>query len=336
MACPELATLACGQAINVTDVWWTDSDFDSQCSIAATWDGGDFSLEVSVPAGRRFYVDAYVSYYQCFSFDCSGQVPDIDLFMYNRDDCVDWSNQTCIDASTQFDLETEHVGGWFTSDGGPYQISVDEYWGIFGDYDFYDAFVRLSCPVACNPTVAQPISCSSDFLNQPVGTTDVLDYYACGDPFDHLWQDRPETIYSFTPQGTGTVRFRLAGLTHDFDIYVLDNLCDQIACIDSSTRASVTDDVVEFDAVLGHTYYIVIEAFDSNAVAQGGNYDLSDGRRSVPSGCPRDLQPARRRLRRPHRRGDVLLRRRRRRLDRERRGLRRRGPGRAPRRPGGL
>ena len=52
-----------------------------------------------------------------------------------------------------------------------------------------------------------------------------LSYYACGTPYPSVRQDGPESIYAFSPQRTGSVTFKLSGMTSDHDLYVLEDAC---------------------------------------------------------------------------------------------------------------
>jgi hypothetical protein len=275
-ACPGV-DLRCGDAGYIT-VW--EEDNDDQCSSWASWTypGADLSFEAWAPAGQQVYVDARLDSWRYWYY----WEPDVDLFVYDRTTCTDWGNiSTCLTASWELGFATEHVT--FLSDGGIYHAVVDEFYGWdYGIVD-YDIYIQMGCAKPCNPAIAQQIYCSTVFDNQPVGASDVLDYYVCGDPYDHLIQDRPETIYSFVPQQTGWVTFNLTDMSADFDIYILEGACDQDECIASSTWHDTLDDSIDFYAQANTTYYIVIEAFWGY-----GTYDLSFDDGMGIGGCPED------------------------------------------------
>jgi MYXO-CTERM domain-containing protein len=167
----------------------------------------------------------------------------------------------------------------FISDGGDYYITVDGGNGANGTY----YWLGVGCPEDCQANdVYTEITCSDDILNLSANQgSNVLDYYQCGDPYPYLTQPNKEYIFTFTPQATGSVTFVIDNLTDDFDLYVLEDLCSQSACIGSSTAASTTDDEVTFSAVAGTTYYIVVESYTGS-----GAFDLHFDEGTV--GCPED------------------------------------------------
>ncbi len=165
------------------------------------------------------------------------------------------------------------------SDGGDYYITVDG-----GNGANSKAFVlNVACPEDCQANdVYSEITCSDDIIGLSANQgSDVLDYYQCGDPYPYLTQTNKEYIFSFTPQQSGSVTFIIDNLTDDFDLYVLEDLCSQSACIASSTDASTFSDTVTFSAVAGTTYYIVVESWDGT-----GTFDLHFDEGTV--GCPED------------------------------------------------
>jgi len=280
--------IACGEGYLFTGLSVAGNRWNDECgSGGVAYPGPDVEAELDVPAGQVAYLQTLVLPSWITPPNASPG-PDVDLFVYAQDTCSDWSSVgACVNYSANFGTPDTVK---FDSDGGTYFGVLDEVFGAWGGYNKFDASLSLYCPEACDPAtdVTQQVSCSTSFTNQPVGSTDVLDYYECGTPYGNLPQTQPETIYSFTPQQTGDVTFHVANMTHDFDIYVLDNLCDQQACVASSTNEAVYDDVVTFSAQAGHTYYIVIEAFDPSAVTQGGHYDLSFDDGGGTGGCAED------------------------------------------------
>ncbi len=73
-----------------------------------------------------------------------------------------------------------------------------------------------------------------------------------------------EHIYRFSPLSSGLVTFILDvvddGVTtpDDFDLYLLSSACEADHCV--AHESTLDDEILQFDAIVGTTYYIAIEA----------------------------------------------------------------------------
>ncbi|MCB9689963.1 MAG: thrombospondin type 3 repeat-containing protein, partial [Alphaproteobacteria bacterium] len=230
---------------------------------AGSWSGSDMVYELTPPAGRHVFLDVKM-------VDTTQN--NLDVFVV-ADTC---SGGTCADFSTLGGSSTEHVD-WI-ADGSTYYAWVDRSSGSIYDFD-----IQFGCPRACDPIteVAGDLSCSSDIHDDTLtGTSDALDYYECGAPYGNVLQRAPEKIYRFEATSTGRVTFQVDNMTTDHDIYVLGDTCHQDECLTGSTQTTANDQV-QFDAVAGNTYYLVVESFGGP-----GEYDLHF--RANTPGCPED------------------------------------------------
>ncbi len=123
---------------------------------------------------------------------------------------------------------------------------------------------------ACQPlcTPAFELSCtgtsSDDFNNGWPGSTNAITSYSC----NGFTYDGPEYAYSFTADADGPVTVQLTGETAETDLLVLEDNgsgCNPATCLDWDF------DTVTFDAVAGHTYYFVVDGFESAE----GDYTIS-------------------------------------------------------------
>ena len=274
--------LECNRTYNIgSDCLLSDASSYGACG--SGYLGDDLSYSIRPPAGQMVFAQ--------FSY-LHDPLMDVDLIVTEDDNCG--TGASCI-ASVDGDLNDYQLsdgstitlaeGGtdFFQSSGNTYYVTIDERLDQVCDFYDYDVSVTIGCTEACDPDVdvSRPISCSTDIPGTTASARNTLDAYVCGEPYGHLPQPNPERIYSFVPQTTGKVVFKLDNMTTDQDLYVLENSCDPSSCIASSTRASVDTDEVEFDAEAGRSYYIVVESFGG-----AGSYDLSFD--DVAGGCNED------------------------------------------------
>lgn len=109
----------------------------------------------------------------------------------------------------------------------------------------------------CQPAYAATCGTVHTHNNSGPGSTDRIDSYDCSN-----WEESgPEYTYAFTTAQTGPVRASLSGIYPgcDLDLFVLDGqadlVCDAARCITSGNNA------VEWEAVAGHTYYVVVDGY---------------------------------------------------------------------------
>jgi hypothetical protein len=73
--------------------------------------------------------------------------------------------------------------------------------------------------------------------------------------------------YTWTPTVSGLVEVRVSGLSADLDLIVMQEVGDgcsqdsQASCIGFSARGGTIEEVLEFDAQAGETYYIIVDGF---------------------------------------------------------------------------
>lgn len=240
--------LVCNEIYQFASDCFSDASRYGACS-SLSYAGADDSFPFKPPAGQHAWL-------RLDSLD-DPQV-DLDLFLTRGDNCATTSTGlTCVDSSTGVSA-LERIDP-FDSLGGTYYVSIDDY---EGDWCGYEYVLTVGCSGTCAESdVARPITCSTDISDTTSGGTTKLGAYTCGTPTADLPQPNPERIYSFTPQASGEVTFRLSNLSVDQDIYVLESACDPRSCTRGSTRATTNNDEVTFTAELGKTYYIVVEAF---------------------------------------------------------------------------
>ncbi|HHO53144.1 MAG TPA: hypothetical protein ENK18_20285 [Deltaproteobacteria bacterium] len=268
--CASPDPISCNQKI----IWAPGNDCTSHESSYAcgggSYTGADHVYSITPPAGTEFYVDVFPEHSPVI------QPNDLDLFLQTGG-CG--AGATCLTADV---AGVDNHVSW-VADGSTYNISVDKPVPIFGSACMFDYSVQVGCPVPCNPVtdVVQQLTCSTDLIGVDSSAgTDIIDYYTCGAPFHHVLQRSREMVYEFTASTTGDVTVDLTNMTTDHDVYVLEDICDQSACIEGSTNESVSSDSVTFTAVAGTTYYIVVEAFGGT-----GTFDLSFDN---TAGCPED------------------------------------------------
>jgi uncharacterized protein (TIGR03382 family) len=264
--CWDDGTLACGEQVYDygTDEHYNDSEKYS-CS-NTKYTNYDRSYTFTPPAGTQ--VDISLSAYY------SWNTPDHRLIV-EQGACGQPPFGSCV-----YETPTGTGGNAsFISDGDPYYVTLD----AKGVYDYatdYGYWLQIACstppppPPVCEPTdVYGQISCSDDITGLETGVgvaSSVMDFYTCGVPHSELSQPNEEYIFTFSPQQSGSVTFVIDNLTQDFDLYVLEDLCEESACVASSTGASTGADQVTFNAQFGSTYYIIVESY------AGGTFETFD------------------------------------------------------------
>ena len=146
------------------------------------------------------------------------------------------------------------------------------------------AVVVVAAAAFCAPARAQchwsavylPMSCSIHQVRlMNVGTASALlggscptQCYTCGAPTGNETQTGPEEIFTFQCQMDGDVTLALRGQTCDFDFYVLGDTCNpSTGCLAGNTRRGSLDSELTFSCIVGHTYYVVVEAYGATADA---------------------------------------------------------------------
>jgi len=106
-------------------------------------------------------------------------------------------------------------------------------------------------------------------------TTDVMNFYPCNIGN----YDGPEVVYEWTATVTQTVEWKLpANLVHlnptdiNLDPIVLDG--DNTTCINTQCLAAGANSI-EFAAVSGHTYYLVVDGYDGSEGPYGAELDCN-------------------------------------------------------------
>jgi hypothetical protein len=145
--------------------------------------------------------------------------------------------------------------------GRTYYLSVDGRQGEVGEYR-----IRLECdeiPGPCNPAGA--LSCGDVLTgesNDQPGSTNAIDLYETCKILNPLDESGPEYAYEFIPSADTLVDVTLSnaagGTPH---VYVLEDRGDGCAADDCIEFGL---DSVQFDAVAGTTYYIVVEGFQGS------------------------------------------------------------------------
>jgi hypothetical protein len=143
-------------------------------------------------------------------------------------------------------------------------------------YDTSSSFNSVACD-------SSPSSDSTDPSTSTSSPTTVIDTYACA-----TMETGPEVAYQFVPATEGDVTFSLkaktpavdGGTEPDLDLIVLDGSCTtSAACMNAQRSGGGYDGItagsgqerVSFHALVGHTYYVVI---DGKAGAKG-DYTLT-------------------------------------------------------------
>jgi hypothetical protein len=246
--CASPLSIACNATSRQLTGGATDATNDrGSYPCGASYGGGDQVFEFTPPAGQRVYVDLDPN-------DSSGLTQNyLDLIVIDGA-C---GGGTCADSSTNSNENLEHTN--WVADGGTYYLWVDRDTSVLGSAA-REYRIQTGCPTTCDTAteIFEELSCSSDLVGQTTasGTTDVLEYYACGAPFPNTLQRAREKIYSFSPNVTGSVTFELDNMTTDHDIYVLEGSCDTSECLTGSTQALTANDSVTFTALSGQTYMI--------------------------------------------------------------------------------
>ena len=134
----------------------------------------------------------------------------------------------------------------------------------------YNVTYSVACDQDCDldTHLEEQISCSLDVGGRLLADTstgvNTLQYYDCQDPSDlnSYVQNGPELIFPFRAQQAGDVTFRVDDMVTDHDLYVLEDLCTQSACIAASTQAASGSETLTFTADPAKQYYIVVEAWE--------------------------------------------------------------------------
>ena len=200
-------------------------------------------------------------------------IQDLDLFVLGEDcDATE-----CLDRSVQVAGVPEQVRFPAAADED-YRIVVDGYVTVppIGDtpnvgVSAYTLAVACSTP-SCTPSETS-VGCFTRDLagnNSQSGSTDDLLTYGCGGD-----DTGPEYAYTFVSPINGQVTITLdigTPSVTDLDLVVLEDKgggCSAVDCVDASF--SRLDEQVFLQAVMGTTYYIVVDGFADSQ----GEYDLS-------------------------------------------------------------
>ena len=155
---------------------------------------------------------------------------------------------------------------------------------LFGLYTSLISSSFANCPT--DETIQGNLTCSSTFNGQVDfteashlgGECSAQECYTCGEPYANEKQIAPEAVYTFKCQRTGDVVMEISNLPCDLDIYVLDDTCDPYnGCLQGSTQPYNASDFVEFQCVSGQNYYIVVEAYGTNHLANASGPCTDDG-----------------------------------------------------------
>ena len=140
---------------------------------------------------------------------------------------------------------------------------------------------------SCDP--GRDLGCggSDDWNNGGAGSTNRVDSYPCS-----VWEETgPEYTYRFIPNASGEVTVSLSNLSDDLDIFVLDvgpgGECNAANCLAAGTQSGASD-AVTFNAVAGHTYYLVVDGYQG-AVS---NYHIAVTCPCATPGTPALTAPA--------------------------------------------
>ncbi|MCP4445180.1 MAG: hypothetical protein GY811_07550 [Myxococcales bacterium] len=164
---------------------------------------------------------------------------------------------------------------------------IDECTGdpCFGDIECTDAVAPLTgfscgacppgttgdgaqCDLLCDPVSSLACGGQLSASNGGAGSADLVDNWACSS-FPHTG---PEIVYSFSPDASGIATISLTGLAADLDLLLIEDassggLCDPASagvCVQngSSNRSGTADEEVRLNAIVGTTYYIIVDGFD--------------------------------------------------------------------------
>jgi hypothetical protein len=273
--CTESRVLSCGS----TDFYGTDGaaatdDVDSySCS---TWQetGPEVGYYFQAPIDQANEVTVSLSYDWQYDFD---------VFVM-EDNGVPCDSSSCIDfglLSANFNTVAGAdywiaVDTYTTSAPGPYSITVncnpvggenctngidDD-----GDGDVDCDDIECESSPACGSTCTSigNISCGDvvfgDTATDPGATNDIGGY-----PCNVGNYSGPEVAYEWVSSVTGTVEFGLINpdpTNVNHDLFGLDG--DNGACVNNQCLANGFNSM-QFEAVAGHTYYLVIDGFDGDA-----------------------------------------------------------------------
>jgi len=142
------------------------------------------------------------------------------------------------------------------------------------DCDDADCLGTPACPLPlCTPDWTLSCGSTDNWANYNAGSTDVIDSYSCNG-----WTyDGPEYTYVFIAPVSKTIKFVLQDETAETDVLVLTadagGTCDPVNCVAYGFSE------VEFDAVAGTTYYIVVDG-----------YAGAEGTYSISVECPPDVE----------------------------------------------
>ncbi len=236
-----------------------------------------------------YWFYAYES--QSVTVDISGFTNDLDIFVLEENGTDGCAAAACIEYGSDSATFNAVAGSY-------YYFVVDGYEGAVDDYDI-DVTCANGAPVCGDGTLdpgeqcddgnttdgdgcsasctLEGGSCSSSFTLACGGTDswtteysdNLIEEYGC----TGLTQSGPEYTYQYNASATGTVEVSVTGIASgvDLDLFVLLQPfggCSAGNCIAHS--AGVGDETVQFEALAGETYYIVVDGFAGDE----GSYDI--------------------------------------------------------------
>jgi hypothetical protein len=127
----------------------------------------------------------------------------------------------------------------------------------------FDCMSLPGCPTTCTPTAT--VVCGGRYAGDTrlSGTTDDVDRWSCS-----VWDESgPEDVTTFTAPSSTRVTARISGHSVDLDVFVLEDTGS--GCVNTNCIA-FDNNTASFDAVAGHTYYIIIDGY----LGVSGDYNL--------------------------------------------------------------
>ncbi|MFC2172441.1 hypothetical protein ACFLU6_07390 [Acidobacteriota bacterium] len=170
-------------------------------------------------------------------------VANLDVFVLS--DLSNCTGDNCIDNG-------DDIASFDAIAGLTYYIVVDGSLGTEGSFS-----ARIRCPPSGDCVVDADLPCDILTNGDTRGGSSRINEYGCVP----LWlESGPDIIYSFTAQDDGEHTVKLTNNDSDIDAFVLSALdnCSGRNCIAFEN----VEDVVDFDATAGTTYYIIVDGYD--------------------------------------------------------------------------
>jgi hypothetical protein len=275
--CTEVWSVFCGTTTSYSTNYFDATDVVNSYS-CTSWEetGPEVGYYFQAPLDQANEVTVTLDYDQ-LAFD-------LDVFIL-QDEGIPCDSEACLDyggISTTFE----------TTPGADYWVVVDGYQGDSGAYSINVQCEGISDAEDCDNGLDDDgdadVDCDdSDCQSSPLcaSTCESVGTISCGDYvmgdtslLDNGSTDQVggypckvgnytgrEMAYEFLASGTGTVTWDLENQTPtvvDHDLFVLDGdngACLNVQCLEEGGYGGNS---VEFEAVAGHTYYLVIDGFN--------------------------------------------------------------------------